>query len=48
LRVTPASAAKCLRCWHKRADVGADARHPELCGRCVVNLEDGGETRRYA
>jgi isoleucyl-tRNA synthetase len=48
LRVVPASAAKCVRCWHKRADVGADARHPELCGRCVVNLEEGGETRCYA
>ncbi|NIW85390.1 MAG: class I tRNA ligase family protein, partial [Gammaproteobacteria bacterium] len=26
---------KCTRCWHRREDVGADTRHPELCGRCV-------------
>jgi isoleucyl-tRNA synthetase len=44
----PSSHAKCVRCWHKRADVGTDVRHPELCGRCVVNLEGPGETRRYA
>jgi isoleucyl-tRNA synthetase len=26
---------KCARCWNLRADVGADARHPEICGRCA-------------
>ena len=39
---------KCERCWHYRADVGADAAHPGLCGRCVSNLYGGGETRRFA
>ncbi|HRQ65407.1 MAG TPA: class I tRNA ligase family protein, partial [Xanthomonadaceae bacterium] len=39
--------AKCVRCWHQRADVGSDARHPELCGRCVGNVEGLGETRRF-
>ena len=29
-------------------DIGEDARHPELCGRCVSNLEGPGETRRFA
>jgi isoleucyl-tRNA synthetase len=48
IRVHATTAAKCVRCWHKRADVGSDARHPELCGRCVVNLEGAGETRRFA
>jgi len=24
------------------------AEHPELCGRCVVNLSEPGEERRYA
>ena len=31
-------AAKCVRCWHHRADVGSTAEHPELCSRCVANL----------
>jgi isoleucyl-tRNA synthetase len=39
---------KCARCWHRRADVGSDTRHPEICGRCVTNVEGPGETRRYA
>jgi isoleucyl-tRNA synthetase len=39
---------KCERCWHYRADVGVDAAHPTLCGRCVTNLFGGGETRSAA
>jgi isoleucyl-tRNA synthetase len=39
---------KCVRCWHKRPDVGSDATHPELCGRCVSNVTSVGEVRRYA
>ena len=39
---------KCVRCWHLRTDVGSDARHPELCARCVVNIEGPGEERRFA
>jgi len=38
---------KCARCWHKRADVGSHAEHPELCGRCVTNISGAGEERRY-
>lgn len=48
LRVAPSAHDKCVRCWHRRADVGADPRHPELCGRCVENVEGAGEVRRYA
>jgi isoleucyl-tRNA synthetase len=40
--------SKCARCWHHRADVGHDAGHPELCGRCVSNLFGPGETREHA
>ena len=40
--------AKCVRCWHHRADVGANADHPELCGRCVDNVVGDGEVRRFA
>jgi isoleucyl-tRNA synthetase len=36
-----------VRCWHYRADVGRHAAHPELCGRCVENVEGGGEDRRF-
>ncbi|WP_240703613.1 isoleucine--tRNA ligase [Thermomonas aquatica] len=39
--------AKCVRCWHRRGDVGADPRHPELCMRCVSNIEGPGETREW-
>jgi len=39
---------KCTRCWHLREDVGSHAGHPELCGRCVENVEGKGETRHYA
>ncbi|MFM0476524.1 isoleucine--tRNA ligase [Paraburkholderia strydomiana] len=39
---------KCERCWHYRADVGADAEHPTLCGRCVSNLFGNGEARSAA
>jgi len=40
--------AKCERCWHVRADVGAHAEHPGLCGRCVSNLYGEGEPRAFA
>lgn len=40
-------AAKCVRCWHYRSDVGSHAEHPELCARCVGNVAGGGELRRY-
>ena len=39
---------KCERCWHYAADVGADAEHPTLCGRCISNLYGAGETRKVA
>jgi isoleucyl-tRNA synthetase len=48
LQVRPAAAAKCVRCWHKREDVGSVAAHPELCARCAVNVDGAGETRRFA
>jgi isoleucyl-tRNA synthetase len=46
--VTPSTATKCERCWHWRDDVGADAAHPTICGRCVSNLHGAGEDRRIA
>ena len=44
----PSDHTKCVRCWHHRDDVGHDAEHPELCGRCVENVSGDGETRRFA
>ena len=46
--VAPSEHAKCVRCWHRRADVGSRADHPELCGRCVENVAGAGEQRRHA
>ena len=46
--VTPSSHPKCERCWHWRADVGADTAHPAICGRCVANLYGQGEERFIA
>ncbi|MBI1395075.1 MAG: isoleucine--tRNA ligase [Betaproteobacteria bacterium] len=48
IRVVPSAFAKCARCWHYREDVGSDAGHPELCGRCVSNLHGTGEARTHA
>jgi isoleucyl-tRNA synthetase len=31
-----ADGQKCERCWHWELDVGMDAEHPLLCGRCVA------------
>jgi isoleucyl-tRNA synthetase len=45
--VSPTDAPKCVRCWHLRTDVGTHAEHPELCGRCVSNVDGPGETRKY-
>ncbi len=48
IRVSPATASKCERCWHYRDDVGSHAEHPTLCGRCVSNLYGAGEAREFA
>ncbi|MCP3665378.1 MAG: isoleucine--tRNA ligase [Gammaproteobacteria bacterium] len=46
--VSASGHAKCGRCWHHREDVGANADHPELCGRCVENVDGAGESRQFA
>lgn len=48
LKVVVSENAKCVRCWHQRYDVGENVAHPELCGRCLENVEGKGEQRRYA
>ncbi|MBW5289554.1 MAG: Isoleucyl-tRNA synthetase [Candidatus Ruthia sp. Apha_13_S6] len=46
--VTKSEHQKCVRCWHHRKDVGNNAKHPELCGRCVENVDGKGEIRKFA
>ena len=48
IRVKVARDAKCVRCWHHRADVGASSEHPQLCSRCIGNLSMPGEQRVYS
>jgi len=35
VKVGRADGQKCVRCWRWTADVGAEAAHPQLCGRCA-------------
>jgi isoleucyl-tRNA synthetase len=42
---TVSAQAKCVRCWHHRGDVGSITAHPELCARCVDNVDGTGELR---
>ncbi len=42
--VVPASAEgrkKCARCWHWETDVGSNADHPTICGRCIQAVTAG-------
>jgi isoleucyl-tRNA synthetase len=36
--VAKAPGTKCVRCWGVYEDVGKDARHPPLCGKCAAAL----------
>jgi isoleucyl-tRNA synthetase len=33
--VVRADGQKCERCWHWETDIGQNAEHPTICGRCV-------------
>ncbi|MBD3587290.1 isoleucine--tRNA ligase [Salinimonas sp. HHU 13199] len=48
IAVTRTQGEKCVRCWHHREDVGSSVQHPELCQRCVTNVDGEGEARQYA
>ena len=39
---------KCVRCWHHRPEVSSNQTHPDLCGRCIENIDGSGENRQYA
>ncbi len=47
VKVESSAHEKCIRCWHRRPDVGQLAEHPEICARCVENVTGDGETRCY-
>jgi isoleucyl-tRNA synthetase len=48
IEVKPSANPKCVRCYQLRADVGSNPKHPEICSRCVINVEGPGEERRFA
>ncbi|KZY37039.1 hypothetical protein A3730_28010 [Alcanivorax sp. HI0044] len=48
VQVLASDHSKCARCWHHQPDVGSHADHPELCGRCITNVDGDGEVRHYA
>jgi len=35
VEVIKADGQKCERCWHWETDIGQNAEHPTICGRCV-------------
>jgi isoleucyl-tRNA synthetase len=39
---------KCGRCWHHTKDIGSNADHSDLCGRCISNLFGDGDHRLFA
>src|SRR5690606_33377190 len=43
----PTAKPKCVRCWQRRDDIGTVAGHPQLCTRCVSNVEGPGEDRQW-
>ncbi|QDP72883.1 isoleucine--tRNA ligase [Legionella israelensis] len=48
IEVMSSEHGKCARCWHRRADIGQDPAHPELCTRCAGNISGHDEQRQFA
>lgn len=48
IEVMASNHEKCVRCWHHRHDVAQSDAHPELCARCVENVDGEGEQRQFA
>ena len=40
--------SRCDRCWHQTDEVGQNETHPELCNRCIDNVDGDGEQRLFA
>jgi isoleucyl-tRNA synthetase len=43
IAIAPSTHKKCERCWHWRDDIGQDAEHPHICGRCVSSLHEAAQ-----
>ncbi len=48
IKISKSANQKCVRCWNHREDVGGNSAHPEICTRCVQNIETSGEVRYFA
>jgi isoleucyl-tRNA synthetase len=48
IEVKPSTHPKCVRCYQLRADVGSNPAHPQICSRCVMNVDGPGEDRCFA
>jgi isoleucyl-tRNA synthetase len=48
IEVKPSANTKCVRCYQLRSDVGSHPKHPEICARCVSNVDGPGEERHFA
>ncbi|QLB20471.1 isoleucine--tRNA ligase [Vespertiliibacter pulmonis] len=48
VKVERAEGEKCPRCWHFATDIGKNAEHPHICGRCIENVYGEGEKRNFA
>jgi isoleucyl-tRNA synthetase len=48
IEVKPSENRKCVRCYQLRGDVGSNSNHPDICARCVLNVEGPGEERYFA
>ncbi len=42
VQVEHADGQKCERCWHWETDIGQNAAHPTICGRCVEAVKQSG------
>jgi isoleucyl-tRNA synthetase len=43
--VVRADGQKCERCWHWETDIGQNAEHPTICGRCVEAVQGNATAR---
>ena len=47
INITSSENKKCTRCWHRDSTVGNIKNHPEICARCIENIEKDGEQRSF-
>ena len=46
--ITNSTNKKCIRCWHHDPSIGESELHPEICQRCISNVDGDGEERKFA